>query len=348
MAEAKAPTAKKKKSKKKGQLAAPPPPPPDEGFLAWRTWAIAGVMMVGGVIAWKLVGTSYKHDVETICNAEQGSGFGIEHDITKVGAWVRDHLGTPQGNQLFATLNEAKVVDRPKKLQDAADGVHVAPCALVPTLQKLAAQADARSDMQHLCSEPNFPKFYASDDATRLTMLETWIDQNAKSPQTKDLGVALKAAPPGPERAKVLTDAANKLDVFSCANARSLEKPPPPVPNGDPVVRVGKDLQVVGGLREEDARKALEALEPTMLACYKDGITRRPDLAGTFMVKLELDEAGKIKKDEPGEGAEPLADQQTSLCLVHALRSIKLQVNGPLASMFVPLELTHEVVPDKK
>lgn len=342
MAEASVPP-KKKARKKAKAAAAPPVRPADEGFLAWRTWAIAGALVLGGVIAWKLVGTSYRHDLETICNSEKGSGYSLDHDSSKVAQWAREHLGTPEGNELYSGLTETRVADRPKKLQDAADKAGVSPCPAVASYQKLATTAEARSDLQHLCSELSFPKLLATDDGGRLAMLQTWVDQNARSPRSKELMAALTQAPAGAERAKVLADAAGKFDVFSCVNAKTLEKPPPPVPTGAPVVRLFTDLQIIGGLREEDVKKALDGVNPALLSCYKEGISRRPDLTGQVLVKLSFDEAGKVSKDEPGEGSE-LADQQTTMCLVHALRQLRLPpVGGPMASVMVPLELAHAI-----
>jgi hypothetical protein len=340
---AEATTTPNKKAKKKAKPALPAPPPrPDEGFLAWRTWAIVGVLMVGGVVAWKLVGTSYKHDIETICNSEKGSGLSTDKETSKLTAWIRDHLGTPEGNELYSSITEARVADRAKKLQDEADKAHVSPCPIVQSYQQLAATSEARADLQRLCSSLNFPKLLASDDAVRLTMVKDWINTQAKSPRTKELLDQLSQAPPGPERAKVLRDAAGKLDVYSCENAKSLEAPPPPEPTGEPVVRLYSSMQVVGGLREEDVTKALADVTPALVDCYKKGIERKPDLAGKITVKLQVDPDGKITRDEPGEGS-ALSDQQTMLCLAHVIRTMKFPANpGPLASILLPLELTHK------
>ena len=333
----------KKKAKKKAKPALPAPPSqPDEGFLAWRTWAIVGVLMVGGVVAWRLVGTSYKHDLETICNAEKGSGLSTDKETSKLSAWVRDHLGTPEGNELYSAITESRVAERCKKLQDEADKAHVAPCPLVQSYQQLAAASEARSDLQHLCSTLNFPKLLASDDAVRMTMIQQWTDAQAKSPRTKEIVEQMRQASAGADRAKVLRDAAGKLDVYSCENAKSLEAPPPPEPTGEAVVRLYSSMQVVGGLREEDVTKALSDVTPALVDCYKKGIERKPDLAGKITVKMQIDPDGKIIKDEPGEGS-ALSDQQTMMCLAHALRTMKFPTNpGPLASILLPLELTHK------
>jgi hypothetical protein len=332
--------AAKSKTAKKGRAGTPPARKPDEGFLAWRTWAVLGAVLVGGVIAWKLLGTSYKHDVETICNAEKGSGYGMDHDASKVGQWVKDHLGTPEGNQLFAAISESKLVERSKKLKDAASDQGVSPCPITASYEQLAAKGEARADVQHLCSEISFPRLMSADEPGRLDMLLKWIDQSAKSPGTKDIGAALQKAAPGAERAQVLTDAASKLDIFSCGNAKTLATPAPPPPTGAPTVRLFTDAQIIGNAKDADLKKALADLTPDLVACYADGITRRPDLAGKLLVKMEFDGDGKVMRATPAEDSR-LPDMQASACIVNKLRSMKLVVSGPLASVLLPLELTH-------
>jgi hypothetical protein len=334
------PPANKKNAKRVRAATPPAPRAPDEGFLAWRTWAVLGAALVGGVIAWKLVGSSYKHDVETICNAEKGSGLAVDHDATKVTQWVKDHLGTPEGNQFYASIMDTRLTERAKKLQDAAGQAGVSPCPLVASYEQLNAQGDARADVQHLCSEIAFPRFLATDDPGRLDMLEKWIDASAKSPRTKEVGAALQKAPAGPERAKVLADAASKLDIYLCVNAKTLESPPPPVPSGAPIVRLYADPQINGGAKVEDLKTALAGITPDLDACYADGITRRPDLTGKLLVKMEIDATGKVARASPAEDS-ALADAPTASCIVNKLRTMKVQVSGPLVSFLLPLELVH-------
>ena len=160
-------------------------------------------------------------------------------------------------------------------------------------------------------------------------MLLKWIDQNAKSPATKDIGAALQKAAPGPDRAQVLTDAASKLDIFSCGNAKTLATPAPPPPTGAPTVRLFTDAQIIGNAKDADLKKALAAVTPDLVACYTDGITRHPDLAGKLLVKMEFDGDGKVIRATPAEDS-TLPDMQTSACIVNKLRSMKLAVSGPL------------------
>jgi hypothetical protein len=344
MAEATTRPKKAKGAKKNAKIAfTPPPKQPDDGLLGWGTWATFGVVLVGGVVAWKLVGTSYKRDVGTICNGEQSSGFTMDKESSKVSAWIRDHLGTPQGNELYSALSDARGADRPKKLQDEADKVGITPCPMVQSYQQLAAQAEYRGDLQKLCSTLTFPKLLASDDPTRLGLIEDWIDKNAKSPRTKELAEPLRQAQPGTERAHVLREAAAKLDVLACENAKSIENPPPPMPTGAPVVRLYSDAQIIGGLHEEDVKKALADATPALTDCYTKGIERHPDLAGRLTVKVEVDPNGNVTKDAPGEDSSAsVNDRDTVLCIAKVVRTFKFpNVVGPMASILLPIELTH-------
>lgn len=339
MAEAQKTT--KAKPKPKAAAAVPARPPTDDAPFGWRTWALVGAVLVGGVIAWRLVGTSYTTDVRSICNAEQLSGHPADKEVSKMSSWLKDHLGTPEGNELFSNVSDAKVADRAKILQDGADKANVTPCPLVETYKRVAADADYRVDVQRLCSTFTFPKLLASDEDTRLQMLEDWIGKMAVSPRTKDLGDALRQAPAGADRAKVLRDVAQKVDVFSCENAKTLETPTPTPLKGDPVVRLYSVPQVVGALQAPDLIKGIQDMQPALVDCYKKAIERKPDLVGHFTAKLEIDASGKVIKDSPGED-NALDDHDTVVCLAHALRSAKFPSNpGPLTTALVPLELAH-------
>jgi hypothetical protein len=333
--------AKKTTKAKPRAAAAVARPPSDDAPLGWRTWAVVGVVLVGGVIAWRLLGASYGRDVQAICNAEQLSGHPADKEVSKMSSWLRDHLGTPEGNELFSSVSDAKVQDRAKVLQDGADKAHVTPCPLVQTYQRLAAESDYRVDVQRLCSAFTFPKLLASDDDTRLQMLEDWIDKMATSPRTKELADPLRQATTGADRAKVLRDVANKVDVFSCESAKTLETPTPMPLKGDPVVRLYTAPEIVGALKAPDIAKAISDAQPALVDCYKKAIERKPDIVGHFTAKLEIDASGKVIKDSPGED-NTLGDHDAVICLAHALRSAKFPSNpGPLSTVLLPLELAH-------
>jgi len=330
----------KPRTKAKKTAAPAPPPPPDAGLLTtWRVWAAAGVLLVGSVIAWKLIGASYKGDVETICNAEKGSGYAGDKEMPKVTQWARDHLATPEGNELFSTLNDAKLNDRAKTLQAKAAELKIEPCPLVASIQKVAAEGEYRADLQHLCSRLSFPKLEETSDDGRIARMKEWIEQQAKSPRTKELVDPLQQATPA-ERSKLLADAASKMDVFSCETSKTLASPvQPPKTKGPPMVRPYAAPQVIGPMSPEDVAKAVVDATPAMNQCYAKGLEKNADLEGRLAVKLQIDPAGKVTN--AGLADSKVADRDTTACILQALRETHAPKNpGPLVSVLIPLELT--------
>jgi hypothetical protein len=300
---------------------------------------VIGVVLLGGVVGWKLLGSTYRADLEAICNAEQGSGFTIQKDTPKVTAWIRAHLATAEGNELFSSLSDARLVDRAKRLKEESSSRNVAPCPMIASYERLAAEGEYRGDLQHACSSMTFPRLAELDDGARLDKIEEWVDTQAKSPRTKELAAQLQRAP-APERGKVLRDTAGNMDVFSCEVAKILESPQaPPKPSGPPQVRVTAAPQVIGSLREDDLGKALAEATPALNECYKKGLDRKPDLAGKMAVKIQVDPDGKVIKATPVELS--VDDHDSVVCIVDVVKAIKLPKNGgPLASALVPLELS--------
>jgi hypothetical protein len=326
---------------KKAKKATPAPAPPPEGGLltAWRSWAVIGVVLVGGVIAWKLLGSSYKGDVETICNAEKGSGFTIQKDASKVTQYVRAHLATPEGNQLYSTLSEAKLHDRAKRLRSEAESLKIDACPAVTSYEQVAADGDYRADLQRLCSSTTFSKLGELDDAERLAKLEDWIDKEARSPRTKELADPLRQGG-GAERAKLLRETASKVDVFSCDVAKTLEGPVlPSKGKGPPMVRPYSSPQVNGVLPDADLAKALADVTPAMNDCYKKGLEKKPDLEGKLAVKVKIEPSGKVGSVAPADVSLP--DRETAECVLQALKGMKVPpIAGPLVTALIPLELT--------
>jgi len=160
----------------------------------------------------------------------------------------------------------------------------------------------------------------------------------ARSPRTKELGAALQKAATAADRAKVLSDAASALDIFTCANAKMLETPPISSPTGAPLVHLYADAQIIGGATDSDLKKALADINPALVACYQDGLSRKTDLTGRLVVKAEIDSTGKVVTAKQAEGA-AFPDPQTTGCVVAKLKTMKLPVTGPLVSVLLPFEL---------
>ena len=88
------------------------------------------------------MGSTYKADVQTICNAEQGSGLTVERSASKVSQWIRARLATRyDGNRLFSALTDDKLPDRAKHLQNEATAQNAGACPMTQAyIERVAAQ----------------------------------------------------------------------------------------------------------------------------------------------------------------------------------------------------------------
>ncbi|HEY3821517.1 MAG TPA: AgmX/PglI C-terminal domain-containing protein [Polyangiaceae bacterium] len=336
----------KKSPKKPAQKKTTPATLPDTGWVSdWRAWGLAGALLVFGVIGWKLLGSTYKADVHTICNGEADSGYMLDKDTSKVTAYVRQHLTTPEGNTFFSALSDAKLVERAKRLKSEAGTLGIASCPMVAAFEKAAAEGDYRADIQHLCSNVAFSHLAEQEDAARLQRLEDWIDQSAKSPRTKDVGDALRKAATPADRANLLRDDANKVDIFTCDLAKTLEGPVMPAKGkGVPMVRPFGEPQIIGVMDAKDVARVVVDATPAMNECYKRGLERKPDLEGKLAVKIKVNPDGKVIGAAPAD--QSLADKDTAMCILQVLRNAEFPKNqGPLVSVFLPLELTTSALP---
>jgi hypothetical protein len=346
---AEATSTEKKPTKKPAQkkaVRATPPAPQDTGWVTdWRAWGLAGGLLVFGVIGWKLLVTTYKGDVQTICEGETASGFTLEKDTSKVTAYVRGHLATPEGNTFFSSLSEAKLAERAKRLKSEASTLGIGSCPMAAAFEKAAAEGDYRGDVQHLCSSVAFGHLAEQDDAARLQRLEDWIDQGAKSPRTKELAEPLRQGATPADRAKVLRDAAAKVDIFNCDLAKALEGPVMPAKGkGVPMVRPFGEPQIIGVMKPEEVAKVVVDATPAMNDCYKKGLEKKPDLEGKLAVKMKVSPEGKVVGLAPAD--ETLPDKATAMCILQVLRAMEFPKNpGPLVSLFLPLELTTSALP---
>jgi hypothetical protein len=182
--------------------------------------------MLAGVVAWRLFGSTYHADIETICDAETRSGFALPHEWPELTAWVRAHLATPEGNQFYSSLGDVRVEDRARRLSDEAVASRVASCPMVGSYDKLAADAEYRRDLQRVCSRGTLPDLADLDDSARLEAIAQFIDANAKSSRTRDLAERLREAGNPVDRARILRQAAHATDVFTCDVASTLELGP--------------------------------------------------------------------------------------------------------------------------
>jgi hypothetical protein len=311
----------------------------------WRAWGLVGGLLVFGVVGWKLLGSTYKGDVKTICAGEADSGYTLEKDMSKVTAYVRQHLATPEGNTFYSGLSDAKLADRAKRLKSEASTLGIGSCPMVAAYEKAAAEGEYRADVQHLCSNVAFAHLAEQDDAARLQRLEDWIDQGARSPRTKELAEPLRQGATPADRAKLLRDTAAKVDIFSCDLAKTLEGPVMPAKGkGIPMVRPFGEPQIIGVLKAEEVAKVVVDATPGMNDCYKKGLEKKPDLEGKLAVKMKVNPDGKVSSIAPADQTVP--DKETAMCILQVLKGMDFPKNaGPLVSVFLPLELTTSALP---
>ncbi|HZU83232.1 MAG TPA: hypothetical protein VE987_09960 [Polyangiaceae bacterium] len=186
----------------------------------------AGALLVASAVCAKLVGSTYRRDVQTICDAERRSGYALGESMADVTAWTRANLTTPEGNELFTTIGYAPLESRAGLLRAEASAVGLRGCAAAASYERLTLDAEYRGDLQRLCSRVTFPDLADQDDAARLGVLTDWIGRQARSPRTRDLAAALGGARPI-ERAALLRAEARAMAVFSCELARTLDVPRP-------------------------------------------------------------------------------------------------------------------------
>jgi hypothetical protein len=195
---------------------------------AWRVGAIAalGCLLFATVVARRLVVSTYRADLETICFAETRSGRSLDESLAVVTRWVRERLTTPEGNAFYGELGLAPFEERGSRLEREAAAQGITRCPLVASLRRVAAEAEYRSDLQHLCSSVTFPGLREADDDGRFSLLDGWIGAQRRSARTGELGDLLRQSAPE-DRPRRLRDAARAAGILSCEIARWLEAPVP-------------------------------------------------------------------------------------------------------------------------
>jgi hypothetical protein len=185
-----------------------------------------GVALLAATSVWQLARSSYTADVRTICEAEDRSGHAMAEGLSTVTAWIRARLTTSDGNLFYSSLADAEVTHRAERLRREAMALGIERCPMVSAYERLAADAEYRADVEHLCSRVTFPDFADLDDEARLSSMEAWIEGAAKSPRAGELARRLRDAPAA-ERADVLRAAARQSQLLSCDLAKVFSVPRP-------------------------------------------------------------------------------------------------------------------------
>jgi len=162
-----------------------------------------------------------------MCNAEALSGVPLRRDMAAVADWTRARLGTPDGNALYATLEDLPVAERSARLALAASALGIPSCPLAAAYDRLVDDGRVRADMQHLCSRITFPDLIDLAGGERAAAIERWIDAEGATTPVRALGPPIRAAATPQDRAQILNEAARSVDVLTCDVAKDLLAPDP-------------------------------------------------------------------------------------------------------------------------
>jgi hypothetical protein len=186
---------------------------------------VVGVLLLGAAVAYKLLGSTYAHDVVTLCNAEAASHLTVSSDTARLTIWIQEHLATPEGGRLFASLRDRPLPERGLLLQRESQVVGLETCPLVHAYDDLSRRWDGRREMQDLCSNTTFPELAMLDESSRLQALEEWIDAQGSTPVSLALAAKLREATTAVDGATRLRDAAADVGVLTCDVAKTLLVP---------------------------------------------------------------------------------------------------------------------------
>jgi hypothetical protein len=261
----------------------------------------AGAALIGGIVAWQLLHTSYKSDIVTICTSEKTSGIKNSDDQKKLNDWISSHLGTPEGNMYFNELTQKGMADRAKQLGETARGMGINDCPLIDSYAALEAQIEYQRDLMTLCaSDGDMPGLKYDDQATRNQRLSDWFASKSKTARMKETGTKLLATPQ-PDRGEFLRTEANANSVYQCDLASFIGEEPVARPQTGGSVELSPP-QVNGDLTVSETMAAIQKALPDMEACYADAVAKDPKTNGRLLVDISLGPKGQVKgiKDEGG------------------------------------------------
>jgi hypothetical protein len=301
-----------------------------------RWFVLAGLLLLGGVIAWRLTAGSYKADIKKICFAEKSSGVDATKDVKKVEAWAKDHLDTPEANAWMSELEKKGVADRGNGLRDESKRLGIDECPLTASYETLLLEGEYRQDIVGLCSLTQLPEIEASDDAERLHKVLDWIGVHAKSPRTKALGDKLAQTDPK-TRPDVLREAVNGAAVYQCELVSTLLKPQTRQRKDEPVIELGSP-QVNGDLTVDKIVAVFLKNRDAMRKCYDIGLAKNSELSGRVMLKVALAAGGKVNKAATEKGT-TLGDADVIKCVLKTTTEMTFPpAQSPIATLLLPLE----------
>jgi hypothetical protein len=181
--------------------------------------------LCGAIVGSRLFAATYSHDVATLCNAEAESGFVIGRNAARVTTWTQDHMQTPEGGYLLASLRNLPIDQRAPWLEGRARAAGFSSCPTVRSYAELSRLWIAKEDLQHLCSTATFPNFEKLEGPSRLQAIDEWFDAHASTDDPRLLSSYVLGAKDVAGRSERLREAANGLGILTCDIARILPMP---------------------------------------------------------------------------------------------------------------------------
>jgi hypothetical protein len=184
-----------------------------------------GAALLGVAVSDRLLVATYSRDLATLCHAESESGFTMSRNTARVTAWIQDHVRTPDGGRLLASLRDRPLTERAQWLGQRAHESGLASCPMVEAYEELSGQWQSRRELQSLCSAVTFPELGTLDEDARLQVVDEWIEMHASTAVVRLLSSRLRRAGTAADRAEVLRDAASDVGVLTCDVAKILSVP---------------------------------------------------------------------------------------------------------------------------
>lgn len=187
--------------------------------------AFLGAFLGGAVVADRLFGATYAHDLATLCNAEAESGFAMKRNMARVTAWSQDHIQTAEGGRALASLRDLPLEERAGWLQQRSRAAGLSSCSMVGAYEELAGRWRSKQELQRLCSAFTFPDLEKLAPAERVQVIDEWFVLHASTPDVRLFGIGLDRREKAAERAARLRDEATDFGILACDVAKILPVP---------------------------------------------------------------------------------------------------------------------------
>ena len=148
-------------------------------------------------------------------------------------------------------------------------------------------------------------------------------------------------APRTPDREPVAPSPVPSADALGAgpqANTRAPEQPPAPLPSFLGSCGAGgapERSPAAGYYAPSPVQQAIDRLRDRWDGCYTEGLVRDPKLAGKVVVKIEMNEDGRVCKAAAQETS--LQDPEVVACVVRSFLTASFPPPGRTVSLVYPV-----------